>query len=497
MRIIISIVGLFFFFNVSAQVKTWVFFDESKCDACIEDFSAWASGKGVSLFNKSMWFNAVSIALTVENEASIKELPYVKSLSKVKTYDFSSFNNEESNTYSDVLNQINATALHEAGLTGKGVKLGVIDAGFVDVDSNVIFNHLHEGQQIKATKDFFNPTREDFFTKETRGCNHGREVMKRITGYDQKKNEYLGVASGAEFYLARTENGDKEARVEEDNWVAAIEWLHGQGVKLVNTSLGYATDFDDPVDDYIPRQMDGNTALITKAAQMAVRDKGMVIIVSAGNMGGKDWRIISAPADAREVISVGATKKNDLSKIGYSSIGADFVNYIKPEVSCFSPSGTSYSAPIITGVVACMLEKDSTLNAEKVKQLLAESSHLYPHANNFLGFGVPDCNRLLLLMNDEPLEELTMGIDAEGASVIEIGLEDNKINEVVIFHKKEGWKVVEQQVEPFKVSKSEKRRGVKSVFFTEKGELYITVKKIEGSTHTTLQAGKFIYEIIW
>lgn len=497
MRIIISIVGLFFFFNVSAQVKTWVFLDDDKCEACLDEFSEWAQSNKVIVFNESKWFNAVSVELTEENEAIISELPYVGSLSKVRSYDFSSIGEEEGSTYSVVLDQINAKALRDSGLTGKGVKLGVIDAGFVNVDSAIVFEHLQDGGQIKATKDFFNPEREDFYTKETRGCNHGREVMKRITGFDQKKNEFLGVASGADFYLARTENGDKEARVEEDNWVAAIEWLHEQGVKLVNTSLGYATDFDDPIDDYIPLQMNGNTALITKAAQMAVRDKGMVIIVSAGNMGGKEWRIISAPADSREVISVGATKKNDLSKIGYSSIGADFVDYVKPEVSCFSPSGTSYSAPIITGVVACMLQKDSSLNAKEVKQLLVESSHLYPHSNNFLGFGVPDCGRLLSLMDDGEVQEMAMEIDAEGANVIEIGLEDEKINEVVLFHKRDGWKVIEQQIEPFKISKSQRKKGEKTNFFTEKGDVFLNVERIEGSSHTTVQAGKFIYEIIW
>lgn len=496
MKSIISIVILFFFFNVYAQDRTWVFFDDEKCSDCFEQFALDIDEGMIQIVNKSEWLNAVSVVAPGQALEALTSLGYIKEISPVRSYEFSSIGEGET-SYNLILNQIRAKALHDQGLNGKGVKVGVIDAGFVNLDSSDYFKHLHDGKQVVAVKDFFNPERKDFYTKETGGCRHGREVMKRITGIEPKKNEFIGLAQGAEFYLARTENGDKEARVEEDNWVAAIEWLHRKGVRLVNTSLGYATGFDDPIDDYIPRQMNGNTALITKAAQIAVRDKNMIIIVSAGNMGKKEWRIVSAPADAKEVISVGATKKGDFSKIGYSSIGADFVDYVKPDVSCHSPSGTSYSAPVITGLVACMLQKSPDLTCAEVKNLLQESSHLYPYTNNFVGAGVPNCYRLLSMMDEKNIADYSSMIYAEGARVIELGIDSDDFLKAVIFHKKDNWKVLEQQVEPVKLTKSERKKGKSTSFFRDGGILYLKLTRPQGSSHSTVQAGKFVYEIVW
>lgn len=498
MRVINSIVALIFFFNVSAQnSKYWVFLNTEKCSYSIDEFSEWVSTQGFEVQNTSEWLNAVSINIESKDLQTFKLDECVTGVQKVNTYEFTSTWSEHLDTYTSVLEQINAKAFAEKGLTAKGVKVGVIDAGFVNVDSGIYYEHLQTNNQIIATRDFFNPDREDFYTKETRGCNHGAEVVKRITGFNSKKNEVTGVARDAQFYLARTENGDKESRVEEDNWVAAIEWLHKQGVRLVNTSLGYATDFDDPIDNYIPQQMNGNTALITKAAQIAVRDKGMILIVSAGNMGTKDWRIVSAPADAKEVISIGATNEKVKSKIGYSSIGADFVDYAKPDVSCFSPNGTSYSAPIITGVVACMLQKNPNLTSADVKEALYKSSHLFPYNNNFIGYGVPDSYKIIAVLDSVVLDVKSKKIDSEGASVIEIELDDELCTEAVLFHKTNEWKVQEQAVEHVKHTKSGRGKEADHNFFKEKGDLFLKIVRPEKCTHTTVQAGEYVYEIVW
>lgn len=497
MRILFSIITVCCFFTSFSQSKYWVHLNENKCGDCVDQFSDWLMTNHVAVANQSHWLHAVSVSLDENDLKTIKAHYWVDSISVVKQYEVThSAQKTSKEEIVDVLKQINAQAFVDAGLTAKGVKVGVIDAGFVHVDSNELFKHLRDSKRIIAVKDFIDTEREDFYTKQTAGCSHGREVLKRITGYDESKELYYGMATGADFYLARTENGDKEERVEEDNWVAAIEWMHANGVKLVNTSLGYGNDFDNPEDNYITRQMDGNTAMITKAAQIAVRDKGMIIVVSAGNNGRKQWQIVTAPGDGREVITVGATSKSSLSKVGYSSIGADFVDYIKPDVSCYSPSGTSYSAPVITGVVACMLQKDATLTSDQVKRYLTTSAHLYPFANNYLGYGVPDLKKMLRLLNGDTLLPSGQVIEADGATEMSIEL-DKQVEQVVLFHKSDAWKVLRQEVEQVAIPKRSRRGDAGEVFYKEDGKIYMKIYRLPDYQFTTLQAGDKLVEIKW
>jgi hypothetical protein len=90
------------------------------------------------------------------------------------------------------------------------------------------------------------------------------------------------------------------------------------------------------------------------------------------------WKqYISAPGDVENVITVGATNFSLLNpeingklilKASYSGSGPEFLPYTKPDVACFSDRGCSFSTPIITGLIACMLEIDSTLSFEPNKK---------------------------------------------------------------------------------------------------------------------------------
>ena len=125
-----------------------------------------------------------------------------------------------------------------------------------------------------------------------------------------------------------------------------MEWIDSLGVRVINTSLGYAKGFSNPAENYEPTQMDGHTSVISKAAQIATEKKGILLVVSAGNEGDDtNWMLISTPADAEGVLAVGATNQKLWNKIGYSSIGPEFLPYLKPNVSCFSLYGTSLAAP--------------------------------------------------------------------------------------------------------------------------------------------------------
>lgn len=293
----------------------------------------------------------------------------------------------------------------EQGISGKGVRVGVIDAGFFKASENPYLTHLFQDSLVKEVRDFLIPNRTDHFTTAiTHSDWHGTKVLENIAGQSVKSAErkLYGLATGATFYLARTEQGNKEFRGEEDLWINALEWMDSLGVRLVNTSLGYGMGFDDPKENYLPEQMNGSTALITKAAQIAVEAKGIFIVASAGNEGlNSDWKVVSAPADAKGVLSVGATNKVGL-KAGYSSLGPSFLPYLKPNVVCYSASGTSFSAPVIAGFVACLLEKYPAVSNKALLQAVEQSGSLYPYGNLALGYGVPQAKAALGILSKQP-----------------------------------------------------------------------------------------------
>ncbi|MCC5921459.1 MAG: S8 family serine peptidase [Cyclobacteriaceae bacterium] len=307
---------------------------------------------------------------------------------------------ESSRKLSSTLQQIEGQALLDAGLSGKGVRVALLDAGYNGLLQSAVLQHLLDSNRIHWVKDFVKGEDADsMFKRKIKGDTHGRDVLKMVGGFNNSRNLLIGLAWEADYYLFRTEDEDSEYRGEEVNWMNAIEIADSMGIRLVNTSLGYGSGFDDPLENYLPEQMDGNTALISQVARQAIREKGMIIVSSAGNEGNDPWKIISAPADVKEVISVGANTLRTQLRLPYSSIGSDGMDFVKPDVSCFASSGTSFSAPVITGLVACMLEKDARLNAQKVQQLLHQSASFYPAPNNHVGYGTPSAEKVLQLMD--------------------------------------------------------------------------------------------------
>ncbi len=399
----------------------------------------------------SKWLNAASAYLTDSQIENLKQLSFVARINPIDTRiricstDGSQMTPEN---YSTVLNQIGAKAFTEEGLTGKGVKVGIIDVGFYGVATNASLQHVREEQRIKDTKDFVNPDRLDsFFAMETHSDYHGAEVMQLIGGYNETQKMEFGMATGATFYLARTDHGVRETRTEEDNWIAAVERMDSLGVRLINTSLGYATGFTNSKENYKPAEMDGKTSKISQAAQIAADQKGILIVVSAGNEGDDSgWRIISTPADAKGVLSIGATKAKSRDRISYSSIGPDFLPYLKPNVSCFSPNGTSFSAPVITGLAACLMEKNPKLTNKQLMHIIEKSAHLYPYGNNYIGYGVPDARKALQLLQDSTLTLNTTRQVKAKHNVYELAASGTDAERAVVFHKKNDRIVIKQEV---------------------------------------------------
>lgn len=399
---------------------------------------------------KSKWLNAISTNLSEKQILAIKKLDFVKEIIPINSKLVLSKINKSTENDDDlkvdfVMKQIGIEHFLQAGLNGKGITIGVIDAGFYGASNTQTLKHIFDKKLILGTKDYVNPKKEDFFgVQETASDFHGTEVLNCITGRNYKENFQIGLATNANFYLARTDSGNREFRGEEDNWMAAMEWMDSLGVRLINTSLGYAKGFSNPKESYTPEQMDGKTSVIARAAKMAVDEKGIVLVVSAGNEGDDNsWKIISTPADVDGVLAIGATNELGM-KMGYSSIGPEFLSYLKPNISCFSLYGTSLAAPVITGFVACLMQANPNLTNLEIRNIIEKSSNLYPNGNNFIGFGIPNAKRALDLINKKNLESITRTIKvAVNEKQVEVAMPIGEI--AVIFNKKTPTIVVSQE----------------------------------------------------
>ncbi|UTA70203.1 S8 family serine peptidase [Emticicia sp. 21SJ11W-3] len=441
----------------------------------------------ISPVNESRWLNGISAYLLPEQLQVVRNLPFVSNVILIDSKLYPATINRSEVT-DDIrvdfaMKQVGVEGFLQTGLNGNGVTIGVIDAGYYGVSESPALGHLLTGNRILGVRDYINPRKTNHFDERETGSDfHGTEVLTAITGKTHDNKIQFGLATQAKFYLARTDTGGREFRGEEDNWVAAMEWMDSLGVRLINTSLGYAKGFSNPREDYRPEQMNGNTSTIAKAARIATEEKGIILVVSAGNEGGdRDWRIISTPADVEGVIAVGATNENGL-KMGYSSIGPDFLDYLKPNVSCYSLYGTSLAAPVITGFVACLLQANPKLTNKAAKNFIEKSASLYPFGNNYIGYGIPNAAKALDLMmssDKEPLDNRnrvrTVSVP-ENERNIEINVTPGEV--VSVFHKRTPTLVVSQDA-------SKARQNT------------ILLKRNAHIKHTTIVKKDEVIEIIW
>ena len=180
--------------------------------------------------------------------------------------------------------QLHLHMLHEAGFHGQGTTIAVIDGGFQNVDTLSAFDAVRE--QILGMYDTTDDS--DSITGST--GSHGTRCFSSIAARTQ---DYMGSATEAEYYLIRSEENYTESPKEMDNWVAAIELADSVGVDIVSSSLGYAL-FDDEQWSLDYTDLDGKTTRCTQAANIATQ-KGMLVVVAAGNDGYKTWHYIGAP----------------------------------------------------------------------------------------------------------------------------------------------------------------------------------------------------------
>jgi len=288
------------------------------------------------------------------------------------------------------INILNGSHLHEMGFRGKGITIAVIDAGFQNTDVIPALKNVN----ILGIRDFVNPN-DDIFAEH----NHGTRVLSCIAA--DEKYVFVGTAPEASFWLLRTEDAYAEQPVEEDNWIAAVEFADSAGVDIINSSLGYYK-YDQPHASILHKDLNGKTHIISRTASQ-IASKGMILCTSAGNEGNDEWKKISIPADARDILSVGSVNKNGIVSF-FSSMGYSADGRVKPDVCALGSkacvlgsnghttyaNGTSFSSPILTGMVACLWQALPQLNAYEIMEIIRKSGNAYSTPNAKYGNGIPD-----------------------------------------------------------------------------------------------------------
>ncbi len=377
-----------------------------------------ATATGIEVKARSKWMNALHIQGSQANINALLALSCVDSIefanrnlnvsSKQIQKRASKFVEEYEEVavaldYGDTENQVtmlNVDYLHDLGFKGEGISIAVIDAGFEGADTFSAFVNLHDSSSVNGEVlggyNFVNRS-SDFYADT--GSQHGMSVLSTIAGYIE--NQFVGIAPNADFYLYVTEDAANETPLEESLWVEAAERADSLGVDIINTSLGY-TEFDDSSYNYTYADMDGQTAFASRAATIGA-SRGMILVIAAGNEGSSTWHYISVPAEAVDVVAVGAVDQLENSA-SFSSYGPTVDNRVKPEVlaqgkntyvingsgNIATSNGTSFAAPITAGALACLWQANPDKTAIEIRQKIQESGDQYSSPTAQRGYGIPD-----------------------------------------------------------------------------------------------------------
>ncbi len=358
---------------------------------------------GAEIVVRSRWLNAVSVVAAPAEAAAIARLPFVREVRPVAratqeipeiapASEVPSPGAGRSLDYGasfGQLDQIQVTDLHDEGYDGTGVLIVMLDTGF---DTNhQAYRHL----DIVAERDFIN---NDGETANQPGDpssqdSHGTMTLSCVGG--AYAGQLYGGSYNASFALAKTERVDTEIEIEEDYWVAAAEWADSLGADVMSSSLGY-------FDWYDYEDMDGNTAVITIAADMAAA-RGIVVVNSMGNEGNNSWRYMIAPADGDSVVSVGAVnqrRNENQLQLGGADVrrpdqaGRDGARLLRVRgdhadtASYAYASGTSFSCPITAGAVGLLLDGHPEWTPSDVIEALRSTATQSGSPDTLMGWGI-------------------------------------------------------------------------------------------------------------
>ena len=403
---------------------------------------------GAEIRTESRWLNAVSARLTEETLFRLREMDFVREIrpvaqgkhrlpepvSDAPPSPFSAKTGNDlygpSRTQLELMNAIEPL---ERGINGKGVRIGFLDTPFWNFD-HTAFDVLKKENRLLAVRNFTGRTDDH--------SRHGMNVASTTVGYQE--GALIGPAHGAEVLAAVTEYAPTETNREEDNLVAGLEWMESEGVDVVNISLGYS-EFDRGQRSYAVSDMDGDTGITTIAADKAAA-LGVVVVTSAGNEGRCSspqfcWYYVTTPADADSVITVGAVDARS-NVASFSSRGPTADGRRKPDVAALGvfayvgdrgnrfkySNGTSFSAPLVTGVVAQVLQANPDLGPIAVRDILRQTAHQADKPDNVLGWGVVNAGEAVRMAEKMAAGPVSAASDEVPAETALLGNYPNPFN---------------------------------------------------------------------
>ena len=320
-------------------------------------------------------------------------------------------------TAREQIETLGGVKMHQSGFKGYGITIGILDGGFQNYDRIPAL----KGAKVLGIRDFVNPEYNDVADdsdsprspkvgKAFYNIDHGTKVFSAMAA--NAPEVVVGTATDASYWLLRSEDHDTEQPVEEDYWTMAAEFADSVGVDVINSSLGYY-EYDEGRGSYRLRDLDGRTAFVSQSASM-LAGKGIVLCNSAGNSGMGQWKKIGVPADAPDILTVGAVDTNG-KLASFSSVGPSQDGRVKPDVvaqgsntalisgrgSLVHDMGTSFSAPLVCGMVACLWQSLPEKTALEIIQLVRQSSSQYDYPDNIYGYGMPDFWKAYTMGNEK------------------------------------------------------------------------------------------------
>lgn len=376
---------------------------------------------GFTVQNRSKWLNGVTLfAVDSALTAALDTLPFVDTVifcerSTIEAPDIVAFGSGwpyfpmlydsiyDSTYYRfsyPQIAQLKGVELHKRGFEGQGLIIGVCDGGFPGVDSICYFDSMRNEGRLLASRDFV-WSGDQVFSVHAHGTKVLSLMASNLPGY------FVGTAPKASYVLCRTENTERETILEEYNWISAAEYLDSLGADIITTSLGYFT-FDDSTQSHTLADLDGRTTPMTIAGDIAV-SRGMLVINAAGNNGDEGSGRLNSPADAEQVLTVGAaTIDNEWAP--FSSFGPTADQRVKPDVMALGAevygataegnlsigSGTSLATPVLAGMMACLWQHYPDLTPYQLCDSVRAWGSLADQVDMHSGYGIPDFSRAFL-----------------------------------------------------------------------------------------------------
>lgn len=286
-----------------------------------------------------------------------------------------------------ILEEIKAQYAYARGLFGRGICVAVLDTG--------VSMHADLQERVVQFTDYIGNRRGAY---DDNG--HGTHISGIIAANGRSKQH--GVAPACSIFAVKVLNRNGNGKIADI--CRAIEDLIAQNrrlrppVRILNISVGM-TETTHP---------DRQKQLL--AAVEEAWDRGIVVVAAAGNNGPKEHSITS-PGISRKIITVGSIDDgwNPERGKGYSGRGPTDECVVKPEIlmpgtnilSCSNKgngyvrkSGTSMAAPVLTGMIAILLNAYPSLTPNEVKMRLFYSA-LEVKGSGSRSWGTVTMDRLL------------------------------------------------------------------------------------------------------